>query len=522
MVVSSRRGPAWLLDVIQGLKASGDLQVVAVLAPGTQETARATRAVRALLSVYCRIDDRLFGGADDPSRTVDLGISPAEATTRDVLGPEAPDLVLRLDGEQDHLPQWPDPKLGTWALVHGCGFEAQARPDLLVLPPGGAEMIFGERVTISRLVALSEVDRRVIGQVVSKVDRLSMRRGTRGHVCKLAPLITQRVIKAAATGQVPDPIGRQPDSDPPSDVHRRVDAVQVAWGLARIVLGYGVRLARRRLTPERWVVAVSRDARDPRQDGTTSRFRFLAAPAGREWADPFPVRMKDEDVLFLEEYVRPNRRGRLAVVHLDDSPRGWRSVDTIMDLPTHLSYPFVFEWAGDRYLLPEQAGTGSLQLYVAEDFPLSWRWHSTALDLPAADATLAEIDGRWWMFAAITPPGGLLADELHLFHADAPIGPWTAHRQNPVLSDVRSARPAGRVYRRGDDWYRPAQDGSLSYGHSIALARIDRIDLDGYRETVVDVIEPNWAPNLIATHTLNSDDGLTAVDALRPELLGRL
>ncbi len=250
---------------------------------------------------------------------------------------------------------------------------------------------------------------------------------------------------------------------------------------------------------------------------TAARSDFLEAPEGCEWADPFPLRMADRDLVFVEEYVRAARRGRLAVVELDDSKRGWRSVETILDLPTHLSYPFVFEWEGAWYLLPEQANTGGLQLYVAEEFPVSWRWHSTLLDLPAADATIAQIDGRWWMFASMALDDGIAADELHLFHAETPLGPWTAHDRNPVVSDVRTARSGGRLEQRDGAWYRVAQDGEVAYGHSIAIVRIDRIDLAGYAETVVDVIRPDWAPDIIATHTINSADGLTAVDALRAE-----
>jgi hypothetical protein len=229
------------------------------------------------------------------------------------------------------------------------------------------------------------------------------------------------------------------------------------------------------------------------------------------------VRTPDADLVFLEEYMPAAHRGRLAVVELDDSRRGWRSVETVLDLPTHLSYPFVFEWSGSWFLLPEQAATNGLQLYVAESFPKTWRWHSTALDRPAVDATIGEIDGRWWMFAAIAATEGSAADELHLFHAETPLGPWTAHARNPVVSDIRTARAAGRIYHRDGAWYRVAQDGAVSYGHSISIVRIDRLDHDGYRETVVDVIQPDWARGLVATHTINTDHGLTAVDAIRRE-----
>ena len=237
-----------------------------------------------------------------------------------------------------------------------------------------------------------------------------------------------------------------------------------------------------------------------------------------EWADPFPLQLPGgEPVVFIEEYVRANHRGRISVVHLDDSERGWRRVETVLDLPTHLSYPLVFQWAGAWYLMPEQAATGGLQLYTADDFPSTWRWHSTALAAPAADATIAEIDGTWWLFTAMNRHGGNAADELHLFHGPSPIGPWTAHRRNPVVSDVRTARPGGRIYRSDGVWYRVAQNGALSYGHSLMILRIDRIDQLAYHETAVDTILPNWAPGLMATHTINQEPALTAVDALRAE-----
>ena len=111
--------------------------------------------------------------------------------------------------------------------------------------------------------------------------------------------------------------------------------------------------------------------------------------------------------------------------------------------------------------------------------------------------------------------GGIATDDLHLFHAERRSDPGrrTAGTRSSPMSG-RPGRPAGSHQRDGA-WYRVAQDGAVAYGHSIAIIRIDRIDLDGYAETVVDVIRPDWAPGLVATHTINSDAGLTAVDALR-------
>jgi len=60
-----------------------------------------------------------------------------------------------------------------------------------------------------------------------------------------------------------------------------------------------------------------------------------------------------------------------------------------------------------------------------------------------------------WMFSCIAAEGARAYDELFLFHAAVPRGPWTPHRLNPVLSDARFARPAGKPFLNGTRWLRP-------------------------------------------------------------------
>jgi hypothetical protein len=375
-------------------------------------------------------------------------------------------------------------------------------------------MLLGARTTVSRLVTVDGDRSRLVGEVVSHVDQLSIRRGSRAHLRKLPGMIARSIAAASTKDEHPDENGAGTVPAPALAAPKGLGTLAVARGVAATGLGFFGRLVDRTLRPEQWTVEVSSQGCDPRQRAG-SRFRTLEAPPGRWWADPFPVRSADGDIVFVEEYLDAERRGRITVVTLDDSARGWSATRPVLDLPTHLSYPFVFRWEGSWYLLPEQAATGGLDLYVSDRFPESWRWHSRILDIPAADATLEEIDGRWWMFAATAVESGAPADQLLLFHAESPLGPWIPHAWNPVVSDVRTARSAGRLQHRDGRWYRVAQDGSASYGYAIYVLRIDRLDLDGYQESVVDVIEPDWEPGLRGTHTLNTDQGLTAVDVRR-------
>ncbi len=513
LVVAGNRVPSWVEEAMDAIAAGGERVVTEVVEPGSGQGSRPGFIGRATLRGYGLVDGLVFGRDDDPSRLVKLrpGTVPSPG--------DSPDLVIRLDGVTGSVERWPTPRIGTWILEHGPDLPASLRGDGIGLLAGGAEMLLGRTFTITRLLAGSGPDGPVIGKVVSKVDRLSLRRGSRGHLGKMPGLLARGVAAARAGEGAPAAMRRAPDPDASGPElttlrGRTWGSWSIVVGLARVVVGYVARLGRRKVAPDRWAVAVSRG---PGPIGVAGRtFRFLEVPDDREWADPFPVRHDGRDLVFIEEFFPAESRGRLAVVELDDSPRGWRTIDTVLELPTHLSYPFVFEWSGSWYLLPEQMATGRLQLYVADRFPTTWRWHSTPLDLPAADATLARIDDRWWLFTTLATEGSLAADELHLFHAESPLGPWTAHPGNPVVSDIRTARPAGRVYQQDGTWYRIAQDGAAIYGHSIVILRVDRLDLDGYEQTVVEVIRPDWAPGLRATHTLNREADLVVVDGMRP------
>jgi hypothetical protein len=61
---------------------------------------------------------------------------------------------------------------------------------------------------------------------------------------------------------------------------------------------------------------------------------------------------------------------------------------------------------------------------------------------------------------------------------------------------------------------RPAQDCRRGYGRALALARIDRLDEEGYHQTVVASLPPDERWGADGVHTLNEAGGLEAIDWL--------
>ena len=244
------------------------------------------------------------------------------------------------------------------------------------------------------------------------------------------------------------------------------------------------------------------------------RFTPIIPPRGRMWADPFPAMVDGRFYVFFEDWPAGGGNGHIAVMEWNDE-RGWGQPVVALRRPYHLSYPFLLDWNGEKYLVPESVANRTVEAYRAKSFPLDWELDRVLLnDVQAVDPTIIGRNGRWWMFVSMVAPGGSSSTELHLYHAETPLGPWVPHDLNPVKSDVRSARPAGRPFEVDGVLYRPAQDCSVRYGYALVINRVEELSETQYREVSVARINPRWCPGLVGTHTLNSDTSLTVVDGL--------
>ena len=244
------------------------------------------------------------------------------------------------------------------------------------------------------------------------------------------------------------------------------------------------------------------------------RLRYLVPPQDRFWADAFAVEHRGRYFIFFEELLSLIPKGHLAAIEVfeDAEPA---EAQVVLEQPYHLSYPFVFDWEGTLYMIPETAKNRTVELYRCEEFPHRWRFHQVLLDdINAVDATLWRESDRWWMFVNVAEPGLDNNDELHLFFSVTPFGPWTAHPRNPLVSDVRCARPAGPLFSRDGNLYRPSQDCSLAYGNSVLINRVENLDEDGYRETAVDRIAPGWREDALRVHTIGGTNRLRVIDCM--------
>jgi hypothetical protein len=181
----------------------------------------------------------------------------------------------------------------------------------------------------------------------------------------------------------------------------------------------------------------------------------------------------------------------------------------------------VFAEAGETFMLPETAGNNALELYRAVAFPWEWRLETVLIEgLALADATPVFHQNRWWLFAGMAQHGTTDHDELFVFYSDKLTGPWQPHPENPVKSDCRSARPAGRVVRHGGRLLRPAQDCEQAYGSAVVWHEITELSPTHFAETEIARVGPPLDLGLDGLHHFDEAGEVQAIDFRTTRSLG--
>jgi len=505
--------PGWIGEAFARLAAADFAEVVLVEAgaehPGAEPAAlasafaglaavesvpaalmRGDAALPALWQLYSRLDRRLFdAGGDAP---VDL------RTCLPASGGGELDVAFAL-GALDDAALDGRARYGVWRFCFG---QEGAQAERLA---GVPEVARDEPLTGSGIkVRLSAGEPpRLAYQSWSRTCAFSVARN-RDHLRKTAEFAFRALRELHRSGEAwlrgcpPLPAGA------PARGLAGGDALRIGARLAR-------RALQKALGVEQWLIAFAFASRvDPELRG----FTRLVPTKDRDWADPFALERNGRYFIFFEEVPFASRKGHICVVEVDRAGRASAPV-RVLERDYHLSYPFLFEDGGSLFMIPESAANATVELWRCVDFPTRWRHEANLLEgVRCVDATLHRAAGRWWMFGNCAAGGSeLFDDELCLFSADRLAGDWQPHPANPVKSDPRGSRPAGRLFVRGGALFRPAQVCVPRYGAGLAIHEVVKLTAHEYAERTVERLVPPAASGLLGLHTLNQAADLTVVDA---------
>ena len=246
------------------------------------------------------------------------------------------------------------------------------------------------------------------------------------------------------------------------------------------------------------------------------RYKTLQPPKDRIWADPFVMRKDSRYFIFFEEKLFREKYGHICCLQMDEKGKLINSDPLkVLEEPWHLSYPFVFKYEGHEYMVPESGANRNVNLYRADGFPGGWVKVKTLLKgMYAYDSTLHFEDGYCWLFCTVKDSELQSSDSSpHIYYSPSLLEEdFVPHPGNPIYDDVRCSRPAGKIFKRKEEWIRPAQIGAPLYGSGMVFHAIERLYPGEYREKPIHYIYPNWKKNIRAVHTWNHEGGLSVAD----------
>jgi hypothetical protein len=227
-------------------------------------------------------------------------------------------------------------------------------------------------------------------------------------------------------------------------------------------------------------------------------------------ADPFIFNYKNDTLLALECLNYKDFVGKIKV---------YKGKNFNIEIPNffknvkyHLSYSNFFEFDNRFFCLPETFEANNLILF--EKVNDKWKEHVLIKNVKPIDPDIIFHDDFYYLFTSFK--GEYHETNLHVYYSKSIDSGWQKHKLNPVISDVRSARGAGKIFKSGNNLYRPGQNYSKHKEGQISISKIKKLSPLEYEEEIVKEILPiKGVKYSDKIHTINSVNNLTVIDACK-------
>ncbi|MEL6672984.1 MAG: hypothetical protein AAFR61_12355 [Bacteroidota bacterium] len=264
-----------------------------------------------------------------------------------------------------------------------------------------------------------------------------------------------------------------------------------------------------------WIVGF---AHKPYEQFEPAKSIVIPNPSKRFLADPFVIKKEGRNILFVEDYYWDKLKGVITAIELKGDQ--YEILGTVIEEDFHMSYPFMFHYNDELYMVPECHQTQSVRLYKCVDFPMKWEFQKVLMpNLNTVDTNIFQHNGYWWLLTNANPSSDSYdySSQLHVFYTpDDPInGEWIPHPQNPVVYANRGRN--GGFYRteEGEIFRMSQKYGFNFYGKSIHISKIIDLDPERYSEESVGEIQPDFFKKIQGTHHLNANDEYTVFDFVK-------
>ena len=259
--------------------------------------------------------------------------------------------------------------------------------------------------------------------------------------------------------------------------------------------------------------------------GEENAYTPLPGKPGIWYADPLLFSHEGKRWLFCEAFDMAKGKGDIAVIDLTD-PRRPGTPQTVLSESFHLSFPTVFEWNREIWMIPETGTNHSLNLYRCKHFPDQWELAASFLtgDKELADTILLDIrpGGLALLCSQVKADNGLYTRyrRYELRREEGAEGGFVLEEDETFGLENRlydlGARNAGPLFRWAGQTVRPAQVSTkVDYGVYLQFwTRRDEKESPLCAAMPANVrIEGVDPASIIGIHTYCRDEEIEIIDA---------
>lgn len=232
------------------------------------------------------------------------------------------------------------------------------------------------------------------------------------------------------------------------------------------------------------------------------------------FADPFLIEVTDKSIkLLAEEWNYNLGHGRISLLEVAKNGYKLISVKPILELQTHLSFPYPFEFNGKSYICPENYQSGKSIVYEYDRLNHKILQNQIVLvEKPLLDVQIFEHNGNWYL-TGVEYRTGEQEDTrtLLIYKADTPFGPFK-HIDTETAESCTN-RGAGLVYKIDNKIFRPSQCcENGQYGTAVILKEIELKNNKLSQTEIGRISSIRNKRNGLVLHTFNQMDEITVID----------
>lgn len=248
---------------------------------------------------------------------------------------------------------------------------------------------------------------------------------------------------------------------------------------------------------------------------TSQAFKVAKNPHNEFCADPFVIEEGGETYIFCEQFRTKDRKGCIGYFKFEGGEPINKGI--IIDRPYHMSYPCVFKYHGEYYMIPETGENKTVELFKAERFPDKWKQVSVLLEGEGYVDTTILIYEDNLSFVTYFVRGTKYILQHYFLSDDLK----TATLHSEKVFDENTGRGAGGFYKKEGVLYRPSQNCRKSYGENIIFNKVELLQ-NGYEEVPIDTLRLSDVQiplnHLTALHTFSLSSKYEVVDVFQEKI----